>query len=417
MQARDVREWLKRPRPKRKRVLLAWEYGAGRTHYSNLLAVASHLRASGIECLAALYDNSAADSEFRAIGVHTMQNFVWPSQRREQTGWRGTPVNSFTDYLANVGLNSSVAVASAIAHYDGLFSLFEPDLVVCEGAYGGILAAREHLPVVAMGFCVRLPPIVNGGFPIFPGRGAAAVPVYELLASINRGLAQAGRFPLNEIGDLLRVAAVMPSGPAEFDFYPDQRTEPVLPPSVPGLREAFPQGEGNEVFVYLHGLVQEYPPVLDALAALEVPTRAYIPNLTETSRVKLANIQLEDNPVPVKQIFARARCVVHQGGGQLTAACLAVGVPQVILSTWFETQIAGGFVKANDLGDSCQMGDATAAWVTAAVDRSYHEEALRSRSKAAAPRFRKWFDGDPTAIVAARVCHLLGVDLREALAP
>jgi hypothetical protein len=248
MQARDVREWQKWPRPKRKRVLLAWEHGAGRTHYSNLLAVASHLRASGIECLAALYDNSAADSEFRAIGVHTMQNFVWPSQRREQTGWRGTPVNSFTDYLANVGLNSSVAVASAIAHYEGLFSLFEPDLVVCEGAYGGILAAREHLPVVAMGFCVRLPPIV-------------------------------------------------------------------------------------------------------------------------------------------------------------------------ILSTWFETRIAGGFVKANDLGDSCQMGDATAAWVTAAVDRSYHEEALRSRSKAAAPRFRKWFDGDPTAIVAARVCHLLGVDFREALAP
>ncbi len=154
-------------RHRAKRVLLAWEYGAGRTHYSNLRAVASHLRASGIDCLAALYDNTAADREFAAIGVHTVQNFVWPSQRSGHSGWRGTRVNGFTDFLAHIGLNSSAAVAAAIAHYDGLFSLFEPDLVLCEAAYGAVLAAREHLPVVAIGFCVRLPPIVNGGFPIF----------------------------------------------------------------------------------------------------------------------------------------------------------------------------------------------------------------------------------------------------------
>ena len=93
MRADGARGWLNRGRPKR--VLLAWEYGAGRTHYSNLLAVASHLRASGVECLAALYDNSAADREFAAIGVRTIQNFVWPSQRNGQAGGtaRGSTVS------------------------------------------------------------------------------------------------------------------------------------------------------------------------------------------------------------------------------------------------------------------------------------------------------------------------------------
>ena len=86
--------------------------------------------------------------------------------------WHGTRVNSFTDFLAHIGLKSSLAVTSAMAHYDALFSLFQPDLVLCDQAYGAMLVAREHLPVVAMGFCVRLPPIVDGGFQIFPGRGA-----------------------------------------------------------------------------------------------------------------------------------------------------------------------------------------------------------------------------------------------------
>jgi UDP:flavonoid glycosyltransferase YjiC (YdhE family) len=404
----------RRERPRR--VLLAWEYGAGRTHYSNLLAVASHLRASGIDCLAALYDNSAADREFAAIGVRTIQNYVWPSQRAGQSGWQGNRINGLTDFVADVGLKSGTAVASAIAHYDGIFSLFEPDLVLCEQAWGAVLAAREHLPVVAMGFCVRLPPIVDGGFPIFPGRPGPAFPVDALLAAINEGLAVAGRFPLSEIGDLLRIAAVMPSGPAEFDFYGDLRSEPVLPPSVPGLRDAFPDKPGDEVFVYLHGLVQDHPRVIEALAALDLPVRAYIPNLTAETRAKLAPLILEDRPVPVKDIFANARCVLHQGGEQLASACLAVGVPQVVLSTWLDTRVTGGFVKARGFGDTCRIAEATTEWVLQAVRTAYGDAELHARCRAAAPGFRTWFDVDPTAIVARRICDLLGVPFRAATA-
>ncbi len=404
----------------RKRVLLAWEYGAGRTHYSNLCAVAGQLRASGVDCLAALYDNTAADREFARVGVRTVQSYIWPSQRAGQSSWQPVRVNGFTDFLAHIGLNSSAAVAGAIAHYDGLFSVFSPDLVIAEQAYGAILAAREHLPVVAMGFCVRLPPIVDGGFPIFPGRPAASYPVDALLAAINGGLAEAGRFPLTEIGDLLRIAAVMPSGPAEFDFYPELRTEPILPPSVPGLSQVLVErqgdSDGGEVFVYLHGLAQDYPAVLDALAALGLPTRAYIPGLSAASRQKLSGLVLEDRPVPVKDIFARSRVVVHQGGEQLTSACLAAGVPQVILSTWLDTRVTGGFVKAHDLGDTMRITEATADWLIAAVGRCYADAALRHRVAAAAPRFRPWFDVDPMAVVAERACALLGVAFRRAAA-
>jgi hypothetical protein len=402
--------------PRRKRVLLAWETGAGRTHYGNLLAIATHLRASGIECLAALYDNSAADREFAAIGVRTVQTFVWPSQRGDIGGWPGNAINGFSDMLAAIGFKSAAAVAAAVAHYDGLFSLFEPDLVLCEHAWGALLAAREVMPAVATGFCVRLPPIVDGGFPVYPGRSAPAFPVNELLTAVNQGLALAGRFPLNGIGDVLRVAAVMPQGLPEMDFYADLRTEPILPSTIPGLAAALPEKPGDEVFVYLHARAQERTEVIDGLAALALPAFAYIPNATPATRARLPQLPIADWPVPVAEIFRRARCVVHQGGEQLTAACLAAGVPQVILSTWLDTRVSGGFVKAHRFGETVGMGEVTSAWLVDAVARAYADNEMHERCMAARPRFRKFMETDTPAIVARRVCDLIGQPFTAAAA-
>lgn len=403
-----------RSRGPRKRVLLAWESGAGRTHYANLLAVAAHLTASGIECLAALYDNTAADREFAAIGVRTVQTFVWPGQRADNGGWQGNPVNGFTDVLATIGFKSAETVAAAIAHYDGLFSLFAPDLVLCEHAWGALLAAREHLPVIATGFCTRLPPIIDGGFPIFPGRLAPAVSVPELLAAINRGLAIAGRFPLREIGDFMRIAATFPLGLAEFDFYGELRSEPILPPTVPGLREALPGKPGDEIFVYLHGRMQNHSAVIEGLAGLPMPAFGYIPGLIPEVRARLPRMALAERPVPVKEIFGRARAVVHQGGEQLTSACLAAGVPQVILSTWLDTRVTGGFVKAHDLGDTSPMRDMTAEWLIDAVGRAWGDAALSARCQAAAPSFRQTLEIDSPAIIATRICEVLEVPFNRA---
>jgi hypothetical protein len=393
---------------RRKRVLLAWETGAGRTHYGNLLAIATHLRASGIECLAALYDNTAADREFAAIGVRTIQNYVWPSQRGEFSGWVGNPTHAFTDMLAAVGYKSASAVAAAIAHYDGLFSLFEPDLVVCEHAWGALLASRDVIPAVATGFCVRLPPIIDGGFPIYPGRSGVAVPVAELLATVNQGMAIAGRFPLRDIGDLLRVAAVIPQGLPEFDFYSELRSEPILPPMVPGLAGALREEPGDEAFIYLHAGAQQKLELVEGLAQLAQPAFAYIPNLTSDTRKKLPRLAVADAPVSVKEIFRRARCVVHQGGEQLTTACLAAGLPQVILSTWMDTRVTGGFVKAHGFGDTMPMREVTAEWLVEAVSSAYGDSAMRDRCRAARPRFRELMKVDTPALIARRICELIG---------
>ena len=411
MQNRIMARAIRRSSGRPKRVLLAWEYGAGRTHYGNLLSVAAHLRASGIECLAALCDTSS-DREFIALGIHTIQNFVWPSQRRGHPTWKATESRGFTDHLARVGLNSGTAVTAAIAHYDGVFSLFQPDLVVCDQAYGAILAARDFIPVIAMAASSQLPPVIAGGFPLYPGYTEPVWPVERLLESINEGLTLAGRFPLSNIGQFLELDGVMPFGPGAFDLYAAHRTTPVLSPNVPGILDVLPDTVGDEVFIYLHGLIQNYSEVVDALTTLSLPTRAYIPNLTRPTAERLpANVVIEDYPVKLREILSRSRCVLHHGGLQLTAACLAAGLPQVILSKELDNRISGAFVESNGLGATSWIGDVKADWLDEALTAAYQQlgESCRSRAE----EFQKWFSDDSSAVVASAACKLMGVAMRQ----
>ena len=272
-----------------KRVLLAWEYGAGRTHYGNLLAVARHLREAGVECLATLYDLSNADREFAAIGVRTIQAFVWPGQKRTRIPLPVARADSFTDLLANLGFGAAEALASCIAHYDGLFSLFRPDLILADHAYGAVLAGRDHVPVIAMASATQLPPVVGDGFPPLPGRDGPGYPVDVLLRSINAGLGRAGRFPLRDMADLLRSVITVPLGPAEFDIYAAERKSPVLPPLVPGVPSPDSITEGTEVFAYLHNEAQADAALMSTLAGLDLPLRIYLPGMSGATRHRPAS--------------------------------------------------------------------------------------------------------------------------------
>ena len=403
-----------RPRPiatQPKRVLLAWEYGVGRTHYGNLLSVARHLRRAGVECLAALHDLTAADREFAAIGVRTVQNFIWPGQKRWRGAWRDPPgFNGFTDFLASMGLNSSHAVAACLAHYDGLFSLFPADLAFCDQAYGAVLACRDHLPAVAVASAPYMPPVVGDGFPLFPGRTSAGYPVSDLLHSINEGLGIAGRFPLRNIGDVLRGAILAPLGPAEFDMYHDLRPGRVLPPLVPDVPNPRSLGERNELFVYVHGFAQDNERLMAALAAVDVPARAYIPGIHAATRKRLANFIIHDEALPIAEMIARSRCVVHHGGVQLTAVCLATGTPQLILSKELDNRITAAYVEAQGCGAGRELAGASAEWLADAIHRVFSDEAMKHRSAELAPDFyAKWFAKDPTEVLASYVLEQLGL--------
>lgn len=385
-----------------RRALLAWEFGAGRTHVRHLVGVARHLRAAGVECLATLYEMHLAP-ELEALGVPCVQNYVWPARRRAPLPWTERPARTLGDVMANLGVSATESLQAAIAHYDGLFSLFEPDLVLCENAPGAILAARGRRPVIAFGTAACLPPRQGESFAARPGGpDTPAWPVEAVLAGINAGLERAGRPPLAALGDLLRIEGVYPYGPAAFDIHADTRRDPVLPPAIDGLTRPVPLSEGEEVFVYLHGFVRHASAIMQALERLDRPVRAFIPGLSEAHRQLLAvqGIRIEREAVPVDEIVRRSRCVLHHGGQQMTTACLAAGLPQVVVPKEPDNLLCADFVMRNGLGRAIGLGEVTSGRLLGALREACGDDALRARCRAMAPTVAEWIAGDPASIVA-----------------
>ena len=390
------------------RALLAWEYGSGHTHGANILGVARHLRAAGFTCLATLHDTRAGRG-LAALGVPAVQNGLWPHARRWVPHDRERAHAGFVDVLGNLGFGDGEAVAAILSHYDGLFALFEPDIVLAENAYGAHLAARGRMPALAFGFGQYLPPVVGGRLG-GPEDGPASWADAEVLAGIEDGLARTGRAPIGRLAEIFALEAILPFGPAAFDRYARLRTVPALPAHVPGFRPGLRAGAGEEVFVYLQGFAVRMPAVMTALAALPRPVRAHIPDLDPDDRERLlgAGAILADEPLPIGQIIARARCVLHHGGVGLAALCLSAGLPQAILSKQLDNRTAGAFVAAEGLGWHGRLVDATAEAIVAATLRARDDAALRARCRARAPAFDAWFGPDPTRRVAAEACRLLG---------
>jgi hypothetical protein len=51
--------------------------------------------------------------------------------------------------------------------------------------------------------------------------------------------------------------------------------------------------------------------------------------------------QIDQQPPPLTNVLRRSRLVVHNGGSGLASAALAAGVPQLVLSTHVEQNLAG----------------------------------------------------------------------------
>lgn len=400
------------------RVLLAWEIGAGFTHTQNALGVVAHLRANGFSCVFATAD-PRFDPWFRAHGAQILQTYLWPPMRVGAAVPELREARTFTDLLADYAIGNPANLAAAIAHYDTLFDLVRPDIVLCENAFGALLAARKRIPTIAFGSTLLfMPPKLGDGFvPINPSTPNPAWPPQDIIDAINTALGASARPFLSCAADIMDCAAILPFGPAAFDPYLQARAQPVLAPYCPDLRFPMNTSDRCETVIYLHERAQFMDDLLEAVGQLPGPVRLYIPALEPISRTKLedAGVLIESKMMPLETIAAKARCLVHHGGVTLTAAALALGIPQVILARFYENTLAGQFIAGRSLGvwmhvDTVSVGRLIDAVRLCGVD-------LAANSKRAAPEFQNWFHSDPTFVVAQEAARLLGVqNLRPAAA-
>jgi hypothetical protein len=383
--------------------LVAWEVGAGFTHTRNILGVVQHLRRAGWACVVASAD-PRFDARFRPLGVEVIQTVLWPNMRSTAELPDPRPARTLSDVLVNFGLTRKSVLAGAIAHYEALFKLLQPDVVICENAFGALLAGRGRIPTIVFGSTLLMIPSVEGtGFAaIDPNEAEASWSYDDVVQQINDALATSGALPLGQVADILACDAMLPFGPAAFDPYLGRRSTPVLSPYCPDLPGVTAAGPGTRTYVYLHDSAQRSSAVLDALVGLKGQARIFIPDIRDevATRLSRAGHIVATEMLSLAETAAGANLLIHQGGVTLTAAALALGVPQLILARFRENAIAGRYVEEQGLGRVWRIDKIDAATIIDAAGAMRSDARLLQRARQRAPEFRAWFGPDPTELVA-----------------
>lgn len=395
---------------RRPRALLAWEIGAGFTHARNALGVVAHLAAAGVDCTVALAD-PRFEPWFRAHGARVLQTWLWPPMRVGAMAPAPRAINRFSDILASYGALDPAHLAAGIAHYDTLFDLAQPDVLLCENAFAAQLAARGRIPTIVYGSTLLfIPPRVGDDLVAIMPHEPPSWPEDEVLDALNAALGASARPPLAHITEMMDCAAILPFGPAAFDPYAAARSTPVLPPYCPDFPHGARAGAGDETIVYLHESAQASAPLMDALARLPPPLRIYIPALAAEQRAAFEQrgFAVETSMLSLDTISARGKILVHHGGVGLAAVALALGLPQVVLARFHDNAAAGQFVADRGLGAWLHVSSDADA-IVAAIAAVRNDSVMRARALQQAPDFARWFDGDPTLEVARKAAEVLGL--------
>ncbi|AWB48594.1 hypothetical protein HYN69_08805 [Gemmobacter aquarius] len=312
-----------------KNVLLANEFGIGRGHIVQLLQTALAL-GPGFTFEAALYNRSFA-AELAPLGalVYDGPGYVYDASRR--TGPKSATTATWGEFLGDLGFSQRDRVRDIVMWWHNVLGQRRIDLLVADYAPLALLAARARgIPTIAVGQGYGLPPDHLSQFPpLHAGPLSRLHDEEALLDNVNAAASGIGLAPLAGLPQVYQSTLPMVRTLPFLDAYQGHRRFPYVLPKIPTTNTI--AANGDEVFIYFSTQELNDPQVVDALASLPLPRRAFLPTASPETAARLAasGIIVETQPVPADLIAARSRLMVHSGQHGTLCLGLFAGLPQV----------------------------------------------------------------------------------------
>jgi UDP:flavonoid glycosyltransferase YjiC (YdhE family) len=392
-----------------KRVLLAWELGAGRGHLLILGWIADALRRRGYEPLFALQRLDGLETIRESVGrAEIYQAPVWPGLIDRSAFHTLGKAVSFGDVIGGLGLISPVAVEGMLRAWDGLIARLAPDAIVADFAPACLMAARGRVPTVAVGDGFTLPPAGLKKFtPLDAEGGEPKLKETDLLSVVNEGLAKIGRGPLALLPEMFAADRSRASSFTELDPYRDDRNEPLAAPWVPDWDKSVPMSR-EEVFGYFSVGADVRGTALAAFAHVAregIPVRVYIPQLKPDAASWLAenNIHAEPAAIPFEEIQRRARLVVSLGSFGFVSCALAAGIPQIVIPLGIAKGATGMAIERLGVGRWTQIGVTNPVETTLlgqVILEAFNYEHFTETAKRIAPDFARRLRPRPAETIA-----------------
>ncbi|MEP9355872.1 nucleotide disphospho-sugar-binding domain-containing protein [Xanthobacter sp. KR7-65] len=376
-----------------KRVLLAWEQGAGFGHTIQLARLGQRLMAAGAEVVAAVryLQNAGPLTE---AGIRTLQAPSWPAPA-PRPGDVVPASATLTDSLARVGLRDSASVRAVLRAWRELFDAERPDLVVCDYAPLAGLAARGRARVMQASTAYCLPPADLEAMPLFHHFHPPAHTDAEVLASVNDAVDAEGLASIDRIGGLFGGDDAFVRSFPLIDPYADLRAGEAEGPVMEGVMREREDG-ARSIFAYLHADVAARPDVAAVLMALADRLEIHVPGVEADwlSALTGAGARVHRRAVPMADALARSRLLLHQGSAGVAADALAAGVPQFTLSVHVEHYLNGEALAAAGLSRNVPLFD--------------------PKARADVDAVRAWLEDDDALLIAAAAGRMHRAMLDEA---
>lgn len=338
------------------KVLYAWEIGEDLGHITQFLPLALELRRRGHDVVTALRELPRAEEVIGRHGFTMLQAPIWQGELLDPPQLPA----SYTEILFFYGYLDASRLTAMIKAWIALMSLVRPDMLIADHAPTALIAARVlEIPRATMGAGFFLPPATDP-FPnmrpwmqVSPERLAQSD--RRVLRTINAALQTLSAGPLDRLSDIFACARHFLITFPELDHYgarvQAQYYGPILGPQK-GVAPQWPEGRGPRVFAYLKPHYEHLGEVLDALAAFECRTAAFVGAVPKERFARLQNNTLSLSQIPYDIERAASECdfcVCHAGHGT-TCELLLKGKPLLLLPTQLEQYLMAKRVSGAAMG-------------------------------------------------------------------
>jgi rhamnosyltransferase subunit B len=320
-------------------VLLGNQWGGGVGHAKRYLLIADALHQRGHSPLFVVPDLVAARPILGEVSYPVLQAPVWKGRilRRQST-------RTFADIMATQAFADEQVFSVLARAWETLLDTLKPDLVVADYAPLLCLAARDRLPLVAVGVPFCIPPGTMKTFPVLNPEAREAYPEQHMLALANRWLEDRGRSPLEALPAIHPAHHSYAFGLPDLDPYRDQqRAHPVRPlPQMSGSPLAPPApGADPAVFAYLSARHRPSMRLLALLVRSGVRVETFLRDHNQIVADKLASVgvTVHRDHVPIREALGRVQLYIHHGSGRATMDALLHGRPQLCVPVDLEKQL------------------------------------------------------------------------------
>lgn len=399
-----------------KRVLYAWEMGAGLGHVAAFLPVAEALRDAGCEVACAVRDTATAAE------VLASRRIPWLQAPFLHETPSAAPLLTYTDIMLRHGFAEPGRLLGHVGAWRSVFELFRPDVVIADHSPSALFAARlAGLPTMLYGTGFCCPP---AGVPM-PAMRPWETPPPELLwrseqtavTTMRQVAAAFGQRAPDKVGALFDADESTILGFPELDHYPQRsaidpaaRYWGVIGNAGFGARPQWPNTPGRRLFVYVRPAYPHLALLLRALGELRQPTILYCPGIEAAQLAALRaqpHIGIAETPLDLALVFEQADAAVTNGSFFSSTGFLQAGKPVLVLPTHLEQFLVGWRVEQSGCG-LFVAGDQAPTDLLVRLHRILNDPAIRRDCEAFAARYRQFDQAKVVDNIAQRVIALSG---------